>query len=280
MSTAGTNTKRQVSLDTMTLKEWENNAIVIDYGMIIICRKGEATIRVNFSEWKLTVGDVITLFPNDMITIIKKNEYFMVEALKYSASILREASLQLEQTVYSLLKQDRCCSDSPMPTSIINNMFSLLTIYFNHQDCSCLEQLVLFQLKAFFIGFYDYILHNPTKRKESSDESPRVKELFNRFMMELEYRFKESRDVCFYANLLNISPKYLNNIANRMTGHTVKTLIDQYVILQIKLSLHTQQKSVKEIAWEYHFSDLSFFCRYFKQHTGLTPMQFVKTNLT
>lgn len=31
--------------------------------------------------------------------------------------------------------------------------------------------------------------------------------------------------------------------------------------------------SVKEIAWEYHFNDVSFFCRYFKRHTGLTPME-------
>ncbi len=36
---------------------------------------------------------------------------------------------------------------------------------------------------------------------------------------------------------------------------------------------HTTQ-SIKEIAWEYHFSDTSFFfCRYYKKHTGMTPRQ-------
>lgn len=270
--------KQEVALDTYTLSKWVGEANVIDYGMIMICRSGMATIRVNFADWKLTEGDVITLFPNDMITITHRTDDFRVEALRYSAAILREASMQLEKTVYSLLKEDRCCSDSPVPTSIINNMFSLLSIYFRQQESTCLEQLVLYQLKAFFIGFYDYIVHNPLMQREATDGSPRAREIFNRFMMELEQRYKQSRDVSFYADLLHITPKYLNNISNRMTGQTVKALINQYVILQIKQSLLSRQQSVKQIAWEYNFSDQSFFCRYFKQHTGLTPIQFMRAS--
>lgn len=237
-----------------------------------------ASLRVNFSEWELKPGAVITLFPNDVIIITEKSYDFLVDTLKYSASLLREASLQLEQTVYSQLKLDRCRTESSTLTSIINNMFSLLKIYFDQPECICLDQLVLLQLKAFFLGFYDYLYRNPKERKEE-EASPRTKEIFNAFMMELENRFKESRDVFYYADLLHITPKYLNTITQRMTGHTAKTLINQYVILQIKLSLNSEQKSAKEIAWDYNFSDLSFFCRYFKQHTGMTPMQFIKRNI-
>ena len=270
--------KRDVELQCISLNEWHKEAAVINYGMIITCQKGMASLRVNFSEWELKPGAVITLFPNDVIIITDKSDDFLADTLKYSASLLREASLQLEQTVYSQLKLDRCRTESSTLTSIINNMFSLLKIYFDQPECICLDQLVLLQLKAFFLGFYDYLYRNPKERKEE-EASPRTKEIFNAFMMELENRFKESRDVFYYADLLHITPKYLNTITQRMTGHTAKTLINQYVILQIKLSLNSEQKSAKEIAWDYNFSDLSFFCRYFKQHTGMTPMQFVKRNI-
>lgn len=270
--------KRDVELQCRSLNEWHKEAAVINYGMIIICQKGMASLRVNFSEWELKPGAVITLFPNDVIIITDKSDDFLVDTLKYSASLLREASLQLEQTVYSQLKLDRCRTESSTLTSIINNMLSLLKIYFDQPECICLDQLVLLQLKAFFLGFYDYLYRNPKERKEE-EASPRTKEIFNAFMMELENRFKESRDVFYYADLLHITPKYLNTITQRMTGHTAKTLINQYVILQIKLSLNSEQKSAKEIAWDYNFSDLSFFCRYFKQHTGMTPMQFIKRNI-
>ena len=154
-------------------------------------------------------------------------------------------------------------------------MFALLRLYFEQEGCICLDQLVLLQLKAFFLGFYDYLYRNPIERK-ADNGSPRTKELFNRFMRELENRYRQSRDVSFYAELLNISPKYLNIVTQRITSHTIKTIIDQYVVLQIKQSLSTEEKSIKQLAWEYHFSDLSFFCRYFKQHTGMTPQQFRK----
>lgn len=265
----------KASLELRTLKEWLGEAVVIDYGMIILCRNGEATIRVNFSEWKLMHGSVITLFPNDVIVISEQSEDFEVESLKYDSSLLREASLQLEQTVYSQLKADRCRKETPILTNIIKSMFSLLRLYFEQEGCICLDQLVLLQLKAFFLGFYDYLYRNPAKKKTECG-SPRTRELFNRFMYELEIRYRESRDVAYYANLLSISPKYLNIIAQRITGHTVKALIDHYVVLQLKRSLATENKSAKELAWEYNFSDLSFFCRYFKQHTGVTPQQFRK----
>ncbi|WP_036875635.1 helix-turn-helix domain-containing protein [Hoylesella oralis] len=58
------------------------------------------------------------------------------------------------------------------------------------------------------------------------------------------------------------------------TGHTPKTVIDHYVIMQLKLLLRTGKDSIKEIAWQYHFNDDSFFCRYFKFRTGVSPQQF------
>ena len=266
---------RKASLKTRSLDEWLGEYVVIDYGMIVLCRDGEADIRVNFTEWQLKPGGVITLFPGDVVSITSKSEEFKAETLRYAASLLREASLQLEHTVYSELKTDRCRTESATLTSIVSNMLALLRLYFEQEGCICLDQLVMLQLKAFFLGFYDYLYRNPTERKAES-ESPRTKELFNQFMRELEHRYRESRDVSYYAELLHISPKYLNMVTQRMTSHTIKTIINQYVVLQIKQSLTTEEKSIKQIAWEYHFSDLSFFCRYFKQHTGMTPQQFRK----
>lgn len=269
---------RKASLKTRSLDKWLGEYVVIDYGMILLCTEGEANIRVHFSEWLLKPGAVITLFPGDVVSITHKSEEFKAETLRYAASLLREASLQLEHTVYSELKTDRCRTESATLTSIVSNMFDLLRLYFEQEGCTCLDQLVLLQLKAFFLGFYDYLYRNPIERK-ADNGSPRTKELFNRFMRELENRYRQSRDVSFYAELLNISPKYLNIVTQRITSHTIKTIIDQYVVLQIKQSLSTEEMSIKQLAWEYHFSDLSFFCRYFKQHTGMTPQQFRKREL-
>lgn len=291
---------QEASLFRSGLEEWQEGPQVLTYGAILICRKGKAMLNVNYKDWELYEGAVITLFPNDVVELKVDGDFkspqtengdckspetengdckspqtansFQVEILKYNPSLLREASLQLEQTVYSSLREDRCRQDTPVVTNIINGMFGLLKVYFDQSECTCISQLVLCQLKAFFIGFHEYLQRNPQYRPDEV-KSYRVRELFNRFMMLLEKDYKISRDVNYYAEKMNISSKYLTNIVNQVTGHTPKTIIDQYVILQLKLHLKRTTQSIKEMAWEFHFADVSFFCRYFKKHTGLTPQQ-------
>lgn len=269
--------KKEAQLITSDLKEWQAEVQVINYGAIVICRKGKAVIHVNYHQWELYKGAVITVFPNDVVLLeeIKGEENFEVEMLRYSASLLREASLQMEQTVYSFLREDRCRQDKPIVTNIINSMFQLLKVYFDQKECTCLTDLVLYQLKAFFIGFHEYLQRNP-QYQQSEIKSRRIRELFNHFMMLVEREYKTSRDVNYYAQKMNITSKYLTNIVKQVTPHTPKIIIDEYVILQLKMQLHLSKQSIKEIAWEYHFSDVSFFCRYFKSHTGKTPQQFRK----
>lgn len=292
--------QQEASLFLSGLEEWQEGPQVLTYGAILICRKGKARLNVNYKGWELYEGAVITLFPNDVVELkvdgdckspqtengdCKSPETengdckspqtansFQAEILKYNPSLLREASLQLEQTVYSSLREDRCRQDTPVVTNIINGMFGLLKVYFDQTECTCISQLVLCQLKAFFIGFHEYLQRNPQYRPDEV-KSYRVRELFNRFMMLLEKDYKISRDVNYYAEQMNISSKYLTNIVNQVTGHTPKTIIDQYVILQLKMHLKRTTQSIKEMAWEFHFADVSFFCRYFKKHTGLTPQQ-------
>lgn len=292
--------QQEASLSCSGLEEWQEGPQVLTYGAILICRKGKAMLNVNYKDWELCEGAVITLFPNDVVELkvdgdckspetengdCKSPETengdckspqtansFQAEILKYNPSLLREASLQLEQTVYSSLREDRCRQDTPVVTNIINGMFGLLKVYFDQSECTCISQLVLCQLKAFFIGFHEYLQRNPQYRPDEV-KSYRVRELFNRFMMLLERDYKISRDVNYYAEQMNISSKYLTNIVNQVTGHTPKTIIDQYVILQLKMHLKRTTQSIKEMAWEFHFADVSFFCRYFKKHTDLTPQQ-------
>lgn len=292
--------QQEASLFLSGLEEWQEGPQVLTYGAILICRKGKAMLNVNYKDWELYEGAVITLFPNDVVELKVDGDFkspqtengdckspetengdckspqtansFQVEILKYNPSLLREASLQLEQTVYSSLRKDRCRQDTPVVTNIINGMFGLLKVYFDQSECTCISQLVLCQLKAFFIGFHEYLQRNPQYRPDEV-KSYRVRELFNRFMMLLERDYKISRDVNYYAAQMNISSKYLTNIVSQVTGHTPKTIIDQYVILQLKMHLKRTTQSIKEMAWEFHFADVSFFCRYFKKHTGLTPQQ-------
>jgi len=61
------------------------------------------------------------------------------------------------------------------------------------------------------------------------------------------------------------------NTIQQTVGCTAKEWIDDYVILELKVTLHSTALSIQEIANQFNFPDQSYLGRYFKHHTGMSP---------
>lgn len=252
----------------------DSNRHVIDHGAIIYCHSGTAIIQVNFDQFEMNADNVFTLFPGDTVCWTNADEEFRAEILRYSSPLLRESSLNMEQAVFRELKADRLCDDNGISIHVGRTMFDLLRYYFSSQYCQSIDRIVMLQLNTFFLGFYDYItLAHPHRNKKATS---RTEELFRQFMELIEDHYREWHEVSDYANEMSITRKYLGLIVNKKTKLTPKRLIDEYIILQLKLRLRSSNMTLQQIASEFHFSDMSFFSRYFKAHAGTTPAQWAK----
>ncbi|MBR0046615.1 MAG: AraC family transcriptional regulator [Bacteroidaceae bacterium] len=100
--------------------------------------------------------------------------------------------------------------------------------------------------------------------------------LFLQFLQILNEEHKRERSVQFYAQKLQITPKYLSSIVHNYTGLTASQAIDQDVIFSVKQALYTNQHNIKSISREFNFPSQSFFGRYFKRITGLSPFEYIK----
>lgn len=78
----------------------------------------------------------------------------------------------------------------------------------------------------------------------------------------------------FYAERLHITPRYLSSIAQKVEHVTAKSIIDRHAITEIKTALKTTNLSIQELSHKMLFPDQSFFGRYFKKHTGMSPLQY------
>ena len=65
---------QEASLFTSHLEEWQDGPQVITYGAILICRRGKAMLIVNYKDWEMYEGAVITVFPNDVVELKVKSE--------------------------------------------------------------------------------------------------------------------------------------------------------------------------------------------------------------
>lgn len=119
-----------------------------------------------------------------------------------------------------------------------------------------------------------YILSDINQRRELRTKQGRCEVIFEQFTQLLQAHHKRERNVGFYAEQMNITPKYLSSVIKEISGKTAARWIDEYVILEAKTLLKYSGMSIQEIANALNFSTQSFFGKYFKQHTGYSPSRF------
>jgi len=96
----------------------------------------------------------------------------------------------------------------------------------------------------------------------------------NSFERLLEQYFRMEKLPSFYAEKLSITLKHLNRICNEILQKTATEVITDRVILEIKRMLIDKQLSINEIAFAVGYEDYSYFSRFFKKQTGLSPTEF------
>ena len=86
--------------------------------------------------------------------------------------------------------------------------------------------------------------------------------------------FLENKEVSFYADQLNVSSNYLNEIVKAETGISAKRHITERVLLEAKNLLLYSAMDITEISYALHFSEPTHFTKFFKKETGTTPKSF------
>lgn len=98
--------------------------------------------------------------------------------------------------------------------------------------------------------------------------------IFQEFLFALNRHFRTRRDVAFYAGLCCLTPRHFTTVIREKSGRTARQWITRTVIAEASRRLSDPAAGIKEIAEELGFPNQSFFGRYFKQYTGLSPSEY------
>jgi AraC family transcriptional regulator, transcriptional activator of pobA len=115
-------------------------------------------------------------------------------------------------------------------------------------------------------------LHSNTQ--DLSTKFSRRQQLSKSFCSLINTHYLENKDVAFYAEKLNITPKYLSEVVKEETGKSPKSLIEQLLFQEAKSLLKQTEMNVKEISYWLGFEDPSYFTKAFKVAEGLTPFEY------
>lgn len=103
------------------------------------------------------------------------------------------------------------------------------------------------------------------------DELSNEQQLLKRFQAKIDEFYQQYHEVNDYASMLNISAGHLSDVIKSQSGKpAIKHIHDRLIMEARRLLFHTDQP-LKDISFHLGFSDTSYFNRFFKRETGLTP---------
>lgn len=134
--------------------------------------------------------------------------------------------------------------------------------------------------KSIIHGYLQVLLSRILQLADTRRGSLSAGDLFGRFQRLLNVHCPELHLVQEYANLLSTSPQNLNASCRKNVHKNASELIAEQLLLEAKRHILHTESNVSEIAYKLHFNDASYFIKFFKKHTGITPMQFRKDALS
>ena len=251
---------------------------------LLICETGMCQFTANEQFFNLKSGDVFHCLPNCVFDNFHMSEDFSGKILGLSESLTKElliANLGILDIALAI-KSHPVISLSPNEKRIIDSYCQLLTMLLsrdNSQRVEYEETILHAFLQSVIYEFFSLTRDRIKQDTQSQFQGLRQSEItLKKFMSLLINDGGRNRSVTYYAEQLFISPKYLSSLMKKTTGRTALDIIREITVKNIKQDLLYSEKSIKEIANEYDFPNISFFGKFFKQQMGISPRQYRNQN--
>ena len=248
----------------------------IDVYAIGVCSKGSMLINSNLNHYKLTEDTLYVNLPGSIIQVEEMlgAEFYLImcdedfiRRINVDLKLLTGLFLQLDKNPLIPLQAKELDPIIHSFEDIGSEWAHFEKEIYSIEIIRTAIRMLIYKLCRVIDR---YIKQNSTNISTATIHN-RQEEYFHRFMQVLGQYYMQERSVGFYAAQLNLTPKYLTTIIRQTSGRSAVNWIDEYVILEAKNLLKYSSKSIQEIAYYLNFPNQSFFGKYFKNHTGITP---------
>lgn len=245
----------------------------IDGFLAIVVMTGEATISIDMKNHTVRPNHIVVCNPASIVRMVKCSADATAYFVAFSQAFIDGIQLDLATSLPVFMRFGKVpvIAVTLQDVEEIRHVFQSIKILLRSDKERYRNEIIR---SLFTTAFYIMAELNLRDQKETPVKPGRSEVLFDEFMSLLQQHNKSERNVGFYAERLNITPKYLSTVVKEVSGKTAARWIDESVVLEAKTLLKYSGLSIREIAERLNFSTQSFFGKYFKQHTGTSPSRY------
>lgn len=254
--------------------EWlpQGKTMKVDVDTIIFCRKGTAHIEIDLIPYELVANTQLIIIAGSIVHNISNSDDFKISYITFKHEVYDEATAQLEPSFTFFLKEYPCVQLGEKRINKMNYLIEAMEDFYNEKTNCFRVKIFKNNIQSFLLDVYDKT--RTLFKIDKSEEVGRREELFIKFIHLIHKYCPQQREVGFYAGKLYITSRYLSSITQNVADKSAKYIIDKHAIQRIKIMLKYSNMSIQDISYELNFPDQSFFSRYFKKHTGMSPLEY------
>jgi AraC family transcriptional regulator, transcriptional activator of pobA len=262
-------------LENPAYKSVVNHPVKLNAVVSIICTKGHIDGTLNLKKFTAKAPCLFIVLADQILQCDYFSDDFSGLSIIMSKSFLEDLFVDIQVSM-------------PLFRSVLDNPWILL----NQEELkSMLEYFFLLQrtvrrkenpnlqetLKHITLGFFygiGYRFHMDSEESQKSKQDI----LVEKFLAIVKENYRKQRMIEFYSEKLFLTPKHLSRVIKVRSGKSAGEWIEDHVMLEAMALLKSTDKTIQQISDELNFQSQSFFGKYFKRRTGISPKEYRKSS--
>lgn len=237
----------------------------------IFLTRGSADVEINLIEYHIEAPCMINvnaggiMFPHNISDDFEAS--FAVFSQRMGDSII---AILKDTALFSIVRNYPVIKLSDSDRDVMQGFYDQAAQITSDPSIEYPYETMLHTIMAFFFRSASKYYEQFRKRLAPTVQN----RIADRFIRLVQEHFRKERFLDFYAARLDITPKHLSRTIKLQTGASAVDWINRFVILEAKVMLRSSNLNVQQIAEELNFPSQSFFGKYFKKATGVSPKDY------
>ena len=248
------------------------------HGVVFICTEGMAQFEYDGVKMQIQKHDLFLYMRHSIVSNFMASSDFNCRQIWFSHSDMWNINLYADTNMADLayLKQNPLTHLTSDDVSLLDNYFQLLC---QRMRMNTRADIVRSLVSTMFLEMMAMLCRNLQKDVMQTTAKPTSpgfhrRRLVDQFMHMVEQSDGRIRKVDEFASQLHITPKYLSTILKETLNRRPSDIILLFTMKAIERRLRFTDMTMQEISNDLKFPNASFFGKYFKEHTGMTPLEF------
>lgn len=256
-----------------------------EYGIVIICMSGRVQFEYDGTVIQVQKDDLFLYMAHSIACNFMVSSDFNCRQIWFTRSELWDINLYTRTNLADLLhlKPHPVVHLTADDAALIDNYFRLLCRRMKDSS-TILQPDIVRSLVGTMLLEMLAIMRRPTGQFADGESHAPLQEttvpgfhrrrLVDKFIHLVEQSDGRIRKVDAFASQLNITPKYLSTVLKDVMNRRPSVYIQMFTMKAIERRLRFTDMTMQEIANDLNFPNSSFFGKYFKEHSGMTPLEY------